>query len=101
MIVKNSLDIRDPMLTCVVAAGLLYPDYTLMLRHLLDKTPLEHIPKESELSAMQGILHSLSVVLEDSTKTPFIVKDGQEIVIPKNMGGELVHKLHATHLSYD
>ena len=100
-VLANSLDVKDPMLTRVVAAGLQDKDYSSMLRHLLNMTPLTDIPKDSKLFTMQGVIKSDSVELEEGSNNPFIVKDYSEVVIPKSMRIETLDKLHSTHLSYD
>ena len=61
------------------------------------QTDIDNIRKESELQKLRSCWDNLSVVTLVNRK--LVIRNGTEILIPKDSRQELVNELHATHLS--
>merc|ERR1711942_13814 len=72
-------------------------DYSYMVSAIKEKINPREIKEESELKKIEGSFQSLS--LYDTNEGEIIVRDGQEILIPKPYRGEMLKELHSSHLS--
>ena len=66
---------------------------------VLRKVKVEELPKDSELKNMSGSIHLLGVESVDGKNV--IVKDGHQVMVPRGLRKEIMHKLHATHMAGD
>merc|ERR1711954_285728 len=72
-------------------------DYKYMVKAIKDKIETKSIKEDSELKKIEGQFESLSLYKTREGKV--IVRDAQEILIPKEYKEEMLKELHSTHLS--
>ena len=72
-------------------------DYKYMVKAIKDKIETKSIKEDSELKKIEGQFDSLS--LYKTREGEIIVRDGQEILIPKGYREEMLKELHSSHLS--
>ena len=68
-----------------------------MIKCIKDKSPITSIKNDSELKKIQGQYNNLS--LHKTEEGEIIIRDAQDIFIPKNYRQNLIEELHSTHLS--
>merc|ERR1711954_342773 len=71
--------------------------YSYMVKAKKEKIETREIKEESELKKIEGSFHSLS--LYKTREGEIIIRDGQEILIPKPYREEMLKELHSSHLS--
>merc|ERR1712081_133426 len=88
---------KDQHLETIGRIGKSDEDYSYMVSAIKEKVNPREIKEESELKKIEGSLQSLS--LYQTKEGKIIVRDGQEILIPKAYREEILRELHSTHLS--
>ena len=68
-----------------------------MVSAIKEKVNPKEIKEESELKKIEGSFQSLS--LYETKEGKIIVRDGQDILIPKPYREEILRELHSSHLS--
>ena len=67
-----------------------------MITSIKKKTPIMNINNDSELKQVQGQYANLSVHKKKDGE--IIIRDCQDVFIPKSYRQELINELHSTHL---
>ena len=88
---------KDHHLETIGRIGKSDEDYSYMVKAIKDKIETKSIKEESELKKIEGSFDSLSLYKTQEGK--IIVRDGQEILIPKPYRDEMLKELHSSHLS--
>ena len=73
------------------------PDYQRMIKYLMDGTPLEEMDKHSELYLMGSERQYMST-FKCSNGCSLVVKNNEEVVIPKEAREAVLEEMHATHM---
>ena len=68
-----------------------------MIEAIINKIPTKTIKDTSELKQIEGEFNTLTIY--STSKGDIILRDAQEIVIPKEYGKQIISELHSTHLS--
>ena len=75
-------------------------EYQMMIRNILNETPLEELDKSSELFKMGSERQYLGVwTFINGSK--LVVKNSVEVVVPKGERQEVLDELHATHMGVE
>ena len=61
------------------------------------KSPIKSIREDSELKKIQGQYNNLSLFNTD--EGDIIIRDAQDILIPKKYRQDIIDELHSTHLA--
>merc|ERR1712081_92404 len=88
---------KDQHLETIGKIGKADKDYSYMVNAIREKINPREIKEDSELKKIEGSLQSLS--LYQTKEGKIIVRDGQEILIPKDYREEILRELHSSHLS--
>ena len=72
-------------------------DYQRMIKYLNDGTPVEEMDKDSELYLMEGERQFMGT-FRCSNGHSLVVKNNEEVVIPKEAREAVLEEMHATHL---
>ena len=73
-------------------------DYINMPQNVENKTDFKFLPEDSELRLIKDSLPRLGIVQLDSDER-LIVRDGNEVLIPKPARKNIIKTLHLTHLA--
>ena len=68
-----------------------------MVQCIRNKSPIKSIREESELKKIQGQYNNLSLLNTD--EGDIIIRDAQDILIPKKYRQDIIDELHSTHLA--
>ena len=68
-----------------------------MVQCIRNKSPIKSIREESELKKIQGQYNNLSLFNTD--EGDIIIRDAQDILIPKKYRQDIIDELHSTHLA--
>ena len=93
----KQLDLLDPKLEELAAIGTEDPDYQQMIGHLERRVQEDLLEDDSELRNLKGDLPHLG--LQTLSRGKLIVKNGNNILIPKQTREYILKELHNTHLS--
>ena len=94
---QEGVDIKDPLVVQLARESNTDTDYRQMTMDVINGVERNNLPAKSELLQMEGDLGVISVLSLD--EGDLLIKDGQEILIPKSQRKSLISKLHETHLS--
>ena len=94
---KDGFTPDDPHIRKIARIGEEDEDYKYIINAIKEKLPISSIKKESELKQIQGQYSNLSV--HKSEDGDIVIRDCQDVYIPKCYRKELTDELHATHLS--
>merc|ERR1712030_228209 len=70
-------------------------DYQTMIKYLMDDTPLDEMDKHSELFLMGSERQYMST-FKCNNGCSLVVKNGEEVVIPKGARDAVLDEMHAT-----
>ena len=88
---------KDHHLETIARIGQSDEDYSYTVTPIKDKIETKSIKGELEFKKIEGQFDSLS--LYKTREGEIIVRDGQEILIPKPYRDEMLKELHSSHLS--
>ena len=80
---EKQFDKRDPQADRIAAIAADDADYQRMVTHITNRTPWEELEENSELRTIGGSIKELSIY-HNEDRNDLILKDGQEILIPKS-----------------
>ena len=97
IVLQTGVDIKDPLLKQLAKEGNADEDYKQMAVDVTNGVERDNLPAKSELLKMEGDLSVVSFLsLEEGD---LLIKDRQEVLIPKSQRKGMLSKLHKTHLS--
>ena len=92
----KQLEIMDPLVIDLAAAGAEDESYMCMLNDLENGVKGKDLEEHSELRTIQGMMNELGVtVLPDGNR--LIVRNGVEILVPKSERQRILTTLHFDH----
>ena len=93
---KKQLEVEDPLVLELAQAGSIDSNYVSMCNDIENNTAAKDLPEDSELKTVSGLLESLSVfTMSDGSR--IIVRDNQEIFVPKKERSRMLKTIHLTH----
>ena len=94
-IMLNSIDPRTGKLAEV---GHEDTDYRMMIHHVKQQTEHRNLEENSELKKIGAIMRELGLY-ECQNGKKLVIRNSQEILIPKLARKEMLRELHSTHMS--
>ena len=94
----KSVDCVDPRVEKLAMAGTQDMAYCKMVEDIKNGTVTKHLSLDSELRDLKGCAKDLSIHTTDKGHV-LIIRNGNEILIPRDCRAELTEQLHSTHLS--
>ena len=98
--IKAGIETRDPLVQMISEEGEKDEEYSKMIKCLPDNTPARNVSGSSELKVMESFPNLLSVE-ELSNNKCIIIKDVNEVLIPKTLRKNMMMQLHYTYLAPD
>ena len=93
---EKQLEIDDPLVENIANEGNLDVEYLSMMNMMENNTENRYIPADCELKQLSGCKNTLSLI-KMGNGTRLIIRNGQEILIPKSMRDEMTRVLHLSH----
>ena len=97
---ERDLEPVDARLEVMAQNALSDTDYQTMINHIVNDTPLEEMEKTSELFKMGSERQYLGI-WNCANGCKLVVKNGEEVVVPKGAREEVPNELHATHMGVE
>ena len=94
-LLTSEVDVKDYYVQQVAEEASKDPDYTYIIQVVRERLGTKELKQDTEAHQMEGQWEEMGII--ETNKGELIVRNGNEILIPKKCREELLSKLHSGH----